>query len=123
MLTRYAARQDSAETSFFWTGVVGSIVTTLIGIFFWEPMLTQDWFWMGLLCVTGAFGHFLLIKCYEVAEANGVQPFAYLQLVFGSALAMIVFGETLKYTTAIGSSIVITAGLYTLWRERKANEV
>lgn len=53
-------------------------------------MLTQDWFWMGLLCVTGAFGHFLLIKCYEVAEANGVQPFAYLQLVFGSALAMIV---------------------------------
>ena len=122
LLTRYSARQDSAETSFFWTGVVGSIVTTLIGIFFWEPMLTQDWFWMGLLCVTGAFGHFLLIKCYEVAEANGVQPFAYLQLVFGSALAMIVFGETLKYTTAIGSSIVITAGLYTLWRERKANE-
>ena len=123
LLTRYAARQDSAETSFFWTGVVGSIVTTLIGIFFWEPMIIQDWFWMGFLCVTGAFGHFLLIKCYEVAEANGVQPFAYLQLVFGSAIAMIVFGETLKDTTAIGSSIVISAGLYTLWRERKANEV
>jgi drug/metabolite transporter (DMT)-like permease len=31
---------------------------------------------------------------------------------------MIVFGESLKLTTAIGSSIVILAGLYTLWRER-----
>ena len=118
LLTRYVSRQDSAATSFFWTGVTGLIVTTLVGVFFWESMSSIDWMWMCLLCVTGAFGHYLLIKCYEVAEASGVQPFAYLQLVFGSALAMIVFGESLKLTTAIGSSIVILAGLYTLWRER-----
>tara|TARA_R110002124_G_scaffold72020_18_gene192791 strand:- start:3018 stop:3893 length:876 start_codon:yes stop_codon:yes gene_type:complete len=123
LLTRYAARQDSAATSFFWTGVVGSIAMTMVGVFFWEPMIARDWAWMGLLCVTGAFGHFLLIKCYEVAEASGVQPFAYLQLVFGSALAMTVFGETLKSTTAIGASIVIAAGLYTLWRERSQRDI
>mgnify|MGYP002526307876 CR=1 FL=1 len=34
LLTRYAARKDSAETSFFWTGVSGAVVITLIGIFF-----------------------------------------------------------------------------------------
>ncbi|MDA9074806.1 DMT family transporter [Amylibacter sp.] len=122
LLTRYAARKDSAATSFFWTGTTGLIVTTVVGVFFWEPMASSDWIWMSLLCVTGALGHFLLIKCYEVAEASGVQPFAYLQLVFGSALAMLVFGETLKLTTAFGSSIVILAGLYTLWREHIAKQ-
>ena len=39
------------------------------------------------LCVTGALGHWLLIRCYEVAEASAVQPFAYLQLVFASVIS------------------------------------
>ena len=34
LLTRYVSRQDSAATSFFWTGVTGLIVTTLVGVFF-----------------------------------------------------------------------------------------
>ena len=34
VLTRYAARRDSAETSFFWTGVGGAIGVSLIGPFF-----------------------------------------------------------------------------------------
>jgi drug/metabolite transporter (DMT)-like permease len=29
-----------------------------------------------------------------------------------------VFGETLKQNVLIGSSLVIAAGLFTLWRER-----
>ncbi len=56
LLTRYVSRRDGAATSFFWTGCVGCVALTLVGISFWEPMLPGDWAWMGLLCVTGAFG-------------------------------------------------------------------
>ncbi len=122
LLTRYAARKDSAETSFFWTGVVGAIGMTCVGVFYWEPMSGTDWFWMGALCVTGALGHFTLIKCYEVTEASTVQPFAYMQLVFGSGLGLLVFNETLRGATVIGAAIVIAAGLFTLWRERAAQK-
>jgi len=73
---------------------------------------------MGLLCLSGALGHFLLIKCYEVAEASAVQPFAYLQLVFASGIGLIVFGETLEANVIIGANIVVAAGLFSLWRER-----
>ena len=120
LLTRFAARKDSAETSFFWTGIVGCIGMTGIGVFFWQPMIASDWVWMGLLCITGALGHFLLIKCYAVTEASTVQPFAYMQLVFGGALGLAVFDESLRWGTAVGSLIVIGAGLFTLWRERAA---
>ena len=118
LLTRYAARQDSAATSFFWTGVVGAIGITLVGMWFWEPMAAPDWAWMALLCVTGASGHYALIKCYEVAEASAVQPFAYLQLVFISILGVTVFHETIRTNVAIGVGIVVATGLFTLWRER-----
>ncbi|PWE32399.1 EamA family transporter [Maritimibacter sp. 55A14] len=120
LLTRYAARRDTTATSFFWTGVTGSAAMTCVGVWFWEPMIATDWLWMGVLCVTGASGHWLLIRTYEVAEASAVQPFAYLQLVFASAIGLMVFGEALRSNVVIGASVVVGAGLFTLWRERVA---
>lgn len=119
LLTRYAARQDSTATSFFWTGVAGAVTMTVIGIWYWEPMTQTDWLWMALLCVTGASGHWLLIRCYEVAEASAVQPFAYFQLVFASLLGITVFGETIRPNVALGVAVIVAAGLFTLWRERQ----
>jgi drug/metabolite transporter (DMT)-like permease len=118
LLTRYAARQDSAAVSFFWTGTTGAVTMTLIGIWFWEPMVPGDWLWMGLLCMTAAFSHFLLIRVYEVAEASAVQPFAYLQLPFATALGVLAFGEALRLNVLIGAGVVVAAGLFTLWRAR-----
>ncbi len=117
LLTRYASRRDTSATSFFWTGVVGAVAMTLLGIWFWEPMTAHDWFWMGCLCLTGVAGHWLLIRCYEVAEASSVQPFAYLQLVFASTIGITVFGETVSANVAIGCLIIVAAGLFTFWRE------
>ena len=119
LLTRYAARKDSAATSFFWTGTVGAVFMTCIGISFWEPMVPIDWAMMALLCVTGATGHYLLIKCYDVAEASAVQPFAYLQLPFAASLGIMVFGEAIRPNVVFGASLIVGAGLFTLWRQRQ----
>ena len=119
LLTRYAARLDSTATSFFWTGTVGSLFMTCVGVWFWEPMISSDWAWMAALCVTGAFGHWLLIKCYETAEASAVQPFAYFHLVFGAMIGVTVFEEMIALNVSIGAAIVVGAGLFTFWRERQ----
>ncbi len=119
LLTRYVARRDSAATSFFWTGVAGAVVLSPPGLWLWEPMAAPDWIWMATLCVTGAAGHFCLIKAYEVAEASAVQPFAYLQLVFASFIGVYVLGETLEPRVAIGAAIVVSAGIFTLIRARR----
>jgi drug/metabolite transporter (DMT)-like permease len=119
LLTRFVARADSAATSFFYTGTTGAVALTPIGLLAWQPMTGPDWAWMAMLCVTGAFGHFLLIKTYEVAEASAVQPFAYLQLVFASTVGVVVFGEVVEIPVFIGTMVIVTAGLFTLWRERQ----
>ncbi len=119
LLTRYVARRDSTATSFFWTGVVGAVAMTLVGMWFWEPMAQADWLWMALLCVSGVTGHWLLIKCYEMAEASAVQPFAYFHLVWSALLGISIFGETLRPAVVVGAALVVAAGLFTLWRERR----
>ncbi|MBO9413060.1 MULTISPECIES: DMT family transporter [unclassified Ruegeria] len=119
LLTRYAARRDSTATSFFWTGIAGAVAMTVIGLWFWEPMVGGDWLWMGLLCLSGVLGHWLLIKCYEMAEASAVQPFAYFHLMWSAILGISVFGESLRPAVVVGAALVIAAGLFTLWRERR----
>jgi drug/metabolite transporter (DMT)-like permease len=119
LLTRYVAAEDTSATSFFWTGVAGAVLSTAVGIWFWESMVLSDWGWMSVLCLTGAFGHWLLIRVYEVAEASAVQPFAYAQLVFATALGILVFGEALRSNVALGAAIIVAAGLFTFWRERQ----
>ena len=118
LLTRYVSRKDGSSVSFFWTGTVGAVVMTAIGIWHWEPMIPSDWAWMGMLCCTAALSHYLLIRAYEVAEASAIQPFAYLQLVFASMIGIGLFGEVLETNVAIGAGIVVCAGLFTLWRQR-----
>ncbi len=122
LLTRFVARKDSAATSFFWTGLVGALVMSAVGIWFWQPMLPFDWVWMGILCFTGVLGHYLLIRCLEVSEASVVQPFAYFQLVFVSFIGLLVFGETIHLNTAIGAGIIVGAGIFTFLRERARPE-
>lgn len=118
LLTRYAARRDSTATSFFWTGTMGAVAMTAVGLWYWEPMTTPDRGWLALLCVSGVLGHWLLIKCYEMAEASAVQPFAYFHLIWAAIIGLTLFGETIRSNVATGAAIIVAAGLFTLWRER-----
>lgn len=121
LLTRYAGQYDNSSTSFFWTGIIGCIAMTAIGLNFWDPVSQADWSIMLILSASGMLGHFLLIKCYEVAEASAVQPFAYLQLIWASLIGIIIFGEQITTNVFIGACIIVGAGLFTLWRERKVS--
>ena len=61
LMTRYAGRHDSTATSFFWTGVVGAVIMTGVGVWFWQDMTGPDWVWLITLCISGVLGLWLLI--------------------------------------------------------------
>ncbi|ETD86077.1 DMT family transporter [Rhodobacter capsulatus] len=122
LLTRFAARKDAASVSFYWTGLIGALAMTPLGLIFWQPMIATDWLWMGALCLTAVTAHFLLIQAYEIAEASAIQPFAYLQLVWVSGIGIWAFGDILRPNVALGAAVVVCAGLFTLWRARARAE-
>ena len=119
LLNRYVARFDSADTTFFYTGIAGAALSTLAGIWHLEPMLVTDMFWMALLCLTSISSHFLLIKAYDVSEASAIQPFAYLQLPFSAILGVFAFNDVIRANVALGTAVVVAAGLFTFLRARK----
>ena len=117
ILTRYVSRLDTAITSFFWTGIGGSITMTIISFFIWEDILREDLLWLLIMCLLSASSHFMMVKTLQVAEASVIQPFSYLQLVFGSTIGVTIFSESIDLMIVFGAIIVIGAGLFTAWRE------
>jgi drug/metabolite transporter (DMT)-like permease len=117
ILTRYVSRLDNAITSFFWTGIGGSITMTIISFFIWEDILREDLLWLLIMCLLSASSHFMMVKTLQVAEASVIQPFSYLQLVFGSIIGVTIFSESIDLMIVFGAIIVIGAGLFTAWRE------
>jgi drug/metabolite transporter (DMT)-like permease len=115
--TRLVSRTDSPATSFFYTGVAGAMTATLVGPFFWTHLEGWDKAWMGLLCITGMTGHYLVIRAYELLDASAAQPITYLGLVYASLFGVLLYGETLTWNIVAGSAIVVGAGIFTFWRE------
>lgn len=119
VLTRMASAKDSSFTSLFWSGIIGAALMTLIGLPQWEAMTTQDWGFMAIYALLAIAGNYVLIKCYETAEASVVQPFAYLQIVLVSIIGVTVYNEALERHVVLGAAIVIAAGIVTLLTTRK----
>ena len=119
ILTRYVSRSDTAITSFFWTGIGGTVTMSLISLFIWDDILKEDYLWLLIMCVLSAGSHFMMVKTLQVAEASVVQPFSYLQLVFGSVIGVTIFSESIDLMIIVGALVVIGSGLFTTWREYK----
>jgi drug/metabolite transporter (DMT)-like permease len=119
VLTRLTTRDEPTFPAFFWPGVIGAVLMTGLGLPQLEPMVPTDMGFLAVYCGLSILSHWLLLKCYEQIEAARVQPYAYLQLVFVTGIGMVVYGEVLELPVAVGSVIVVAAGLFALSLERK----
>ena len=54
-----------------------------------------------------------------MSQASILQPFNYLQLVFVSIIGIFIFDEVLEIPIVIGSAMIVSAGLYTFWRDKQ----
>ncbi len=118
VLTRLTTRGEPTFPAFFWPGVIGAVMMTAIGLPYWETVSATDWVFLGIYAGISVFSHWLLLKCYEVAEASSVQPFAYLQIVFVSIIGITIYNESLALPMIIGTTLIVAAGIYALWQDR-----
>ncbi len=74
---------------------------------------------MGAGIIVTALGYYAVTQAMRMAPAAIVSPFRYTRLVFTMSLGILVFGERPDGLTLLGAAIILSAGLYALYRERK----
>jgi drug/metabolite transporter (DMT)-like permease len=118
-LTRKVSSADSTATSMVYVGVVGLVLTTGTGIFFWRPMDGPALALMAGIMVTSVASHGLMMVALARAPASVLQPFNYLALPWGIALSYLIFGHLIDTISLMGAAVVVGAGLVVMERERR----
>ncbi|MBU1173904.1 MAG: DMT family transporter [Alphaproteobacteria bacterium] len=121
VLTRRVAQVDSTATSMVYVGVVGMVLTTAVGVWFWLPM---DWSGLVLVAIvmaTTVAAHTLMMAALKLAPASTVQPFNYLALPWAMVLSIVVFGHFIDWVSLAGAVVIVGSGLIVWARERHRN--
>lgn len=119
VLTRLTTRDGVGFASFFWPPIIGVVLMTVIGLPHWEAVSPRDGMFLLVYGLLSVLSNWLLQRTYETVEASTVQPFAYLQIVFVTGIGLTFFGEVLHLQVVVGVVIVVMAGLYALWLQRR----
>lgn len=76
-----------------------------------------------LVCagIMGGIGQILLTSSYRFAPVSIIAPFDYTTLLWSLLLGFAVFGELPEPLVLAGAGLVIVAGLFVIWHERRTN--
>ncbi len=118
IVSRRIGRRDPTMTTLAYTALTSFVVLIPPLFFFWRTPqnATHLALMIGLTLMSG-LGEFLLIKALEIAHAVVVSPMHYSQILFATFLGYVVFGDFPDRWTWIGSVIVISSGVYVIYRE------
>ncbi|WP_420859957.1 DMT family transporter [Marivivens marinus] len=78
------------------------------------------WLYLGGACFLFIPAVYAMVAAMRVGDVSFVAPFRYTRIVFGLALGVIIFRETLDGWTLLGAAIIVGSGLYSFWRETQA---
>ena len=116
--TRHLGTEEDPRTNFFYTGLVGTIVSTIILFPYFQKIELVDIVYFTLLGTLGGLGHYCLILALRRSEASLLAPFSYFDLIFSACLGMIFFTEYPTQSLILGATTIVGAGIYTWYRER-----
>ena len=115
--TRRLGTEEDPKTNFFYTSLVGTIISTIILIPFFEPIAIKDLLTFSILGIFGGLGHFCFILALRKSEASFLAPFTYFDLIFATILGILFFAEFPDIYVIVGAFIIVSAGIYTWHRE------
>lgn len=119
IMTRVLARTDSSETTLAYTALTGVAIMSLVGPFQWTPPDTKAWILLVIIAVLGGLGTVLCIVALGSAPPVALQPLYYTIIVWSTLVGYCAFGEIPDTYTIIGACLIVSSGLYTVFREQR----
>jgi len=109
---RRMSMTESSVRIVFYFGAISTVLSAIPLI--WTPYwpTADQWPWIILMGLVATCGQLALTRAYRIANPGQIGPYVYSSVVYGAALGWIFWGETLLYTTIIGSALIIAAGLW-----------
>ena len=110
--TRLNARYDDNATMLFYNGLIGVIITSILSIFFWQPLHSFSFIFFIFVGFFFCMGLFLQIKALSITPASVLAPYNYTIIVWAIFFGLIVYKEIPDIFTIIGAIIIVASGVF-----------
>lgn len=111
LVTSRLSRIDDTGTMQFYTGWMGTAITSLLVPWVWQPLAWSTWAQLALIGAFGTVGHLLLIHGYRRAPASLLAPFLYFQIAFATLSSWWVFDHAPDTFSWIGLLTIGACGM------------
>jgi drug/metabolite transporter (DMT)-like permease len=116
---RHLSRTESTASLVFYFSIVCSLCGLATIPWGWVMPTVQEFLLMVAMGFLGGIGQMLITESYRHASASVVAPFSYSAMPYSIVIGYVWFGEVPESVVLVGAAIVIGAGLFVIWRERK----
>lgn len=116
---RQMSATETSEAIVFYFMVVCAAAGAATMIWVRVPLGPGQIVWLVLCGILGGIGQVCMTYSYRYAEPSLLAPFDYAAMVWAVALGFFVFAEIPERIVLAGAGVVIAAGLYIVWRERR----
>ena len=123
IITRKLHSTDSPLLTLLFTGVVGTIVSSLFVPVVWISPTSSQWLWLALMGIFACLGHILLIYSLRYADASMLAPFGYFEIITNIILGYYIFKDFPDFWTFSGLFIIVSSGVYIFNRELKLRSI
>lgn len=116
---RRLGRTESPLTTVCFFALFATAATGMLLPWFWRQPTLLD---LALMCLTGCcafIGQLFLTKAYQCAPAATVSPFNYTGLIWAVIFGYLLWDEQPTPHIVCGAAIVMVAGIYLAWKERR----
>ena len=110
--TRLNAQYDDNETMLFYNGLIGVIITSILSIFFWQPLHSFSFIFFIFLGFFFCAGLFLQIKALSITPASVLAPYNYTIIVWAILFGLVIYKEIPDIFTIIGAIIIVASGVF-----------
>lgn len=123
VMTRAIAGAADAMVLTFQTSAIGAALMTLALPVLWQAPSPTEWAMLAGVGVIATFGHFLITKAYEQAEASLLAPLAFTEIIMATLVGWWFFSDLPDRWTLLGVAILIASAIYISVRERRSTPV
>jgi drug/metabolite transporter (DMT)-like permease len=116
---RQMSTTEKSEAIVFYFMLTCAVVSGLTMVWDFAVPSPRAAAWLVLCGLLGGVGQICMTFCYRYAEPSLLAPFDYAAMVWAVALGYFLLGEIPQALVMIGAGIVVAAGLYIAWRERR----
>lgn len=119
LFVRRLVKTESTQTIVLYFSLVSAAAALCSAPFGWVmPDIRQAALLISAGCI-GGVAQILMTEGYRHAEASVLAPFEYVSMIVAIIIGYVAFSETPTANTLAGAAIVIAAGVFIIWRERR----